>query len=110
MLTTLEIVLSLIESGATVRAYDPVAIPSARRIMPDIFYAENPYELAVDCDALVVVTEWNEFKQLDLEQILLSMRGNVIIDGRNIYSPEELHERGFVHRGIGRSYDSSTKP
>jgi len=106
---SIEIALRLIECGANVRAYDPVAIPSARRIMPDIFYAENPYELATNCDALVVVTEWNEFKQLDLEQILTSMRGNVIIDGRNIYSPEELYERGFVHRGIGRSYDTSTK-
>ena len=106
---SIEIALRLIECGATVRAYDPVAIPSARRIMPDVFYAENPYELATSCDALVVVTEWNEFKQLDLEQILTSMRGNVIIDGRNIYSPEELYERGFVHRGIGRSYDTSTK-
>ena len=103
---SIEIALRLIECGATVRAYDPVAIPSARRIMPDVFYAENPYELATSCDALVVVTEWNEFKQLDLEQILTSMRGNVIIDGRNIYSPEELYERGFVHRGIGRSYDN----
>ena len=106
---SIEIASSLIESGTTVRAYDPVAIPNARRIMPDIYYAENPYELANGCDALVVVTEWNEFKQLDLDQILISMRGNVIIDGRNIYSPEELHERGFIYRGIGRSYDTSLK-
>lgn len=106
---SIEITSSLIESGATVRAYDPVAIPTARRIMPDIYYAENAYELANGCDALVVVTEWNEFKQLDLDKILISMRGNVIIDGRNIYSPEELKERGFIHRGIGRSYDTSSK-
>ncbi len=106
---SIEIASSLIECGTTVRAYDPVAIPTARRIMPDIYYAENPYELANGCDALVVVTEWNEFKQLNLDQILISMRGNIIIDGRNIYSPEELQEHGFIHRGIGRSYDTSSK-
>ena len=106
---SIEIASSLIEYGTTVRAYDPVAIPTARRIMPDIYYAENPYELANGCDALVVVTEWNEFKQLNLDQILISMRGNIIIDGRNIYSPEELQEHGFIHRGIGRSYDTSSK-
>ena len=106
---SIEIASNLIESGATVRAYDPVAIPTARRIMPDIYYAEDAYELANGCDALVVVTEWNEFKQLDLDKVLISMRGNAIIDGRNIYSPEELQERGFIHRGIGRSYDTSSK-
>ncbi len=106
---SIDIAATLLQSGAEVRAYDPVAIPVARRLMPEIHYADDPYVLAAGCDALVVVTEWNEFKQLDLERVLAAMRGNVIIDGRNIYSTRELQARGFVYRGIGRGYDGSAE-
>ena len=106
---SIDIAATLMQSGAEVRAYDPVAIPNAQRLMPEIHYADDPYVLAAGCDALVVVTEWNEFKQLDLERVLAAMRGNVVIDGRNIYSTRELQARGFVHRGIGRGYDASAE-
>lgn len=102
---SIDIASALVQSGTEVRAYDPVAIPAAQKMMPEIHYAENAYELASGCDAMVVVTEWNEFKQLDLERILAAMRGNVLIDGRNIYSTHELQAHGFVYRGIGRGYD-----
>ena len=106
---SLEIISNLIKDGANVKAYDPVAIPSASKIIPNITYSNNPYELADGCDALIVVTEWNEFKQLDLDQILTAMSGNIIIDGRNIYSPKNMHKQGFVYRGIGRSYKNRLK-
>ena len=102
---SIDIAYALVQSGTEVRAYDPVAIPAAEKIMPEIHYIENAYELASGCDALIVVTEWNEFKQLDLERILAAMRGNVLIDGRNIYATNEMQAHGFVYRGIGRGYD-----
>ncbi len=106
---SIDIATTLLQSGVDVRGYDPVAIPAARRLMPEIHYTEDAYTLASGCDALVVVTEWNEFKHLDLIRILAAMRGNVLIDGRNIYSTREMLAHGFVYRGIGRGYDSSTE-
>ncbi len=92
-------------AGAHVRAYDPVAMENAARLAPDLELSPDPYTLATGCDALVVVTEWNEFKNLDLARIHDLMRQPVIIDGRNIYDPERVREFGFHYRGIGRGYD-----
>jgi UDPglucose 6-dehydrogenase len=68
--------------------------------------AANPYELAVGCDALVLVTEWNEFKHLDLARVKSLMRTPVLVDGRNVYEPEAMREAGFLYRGIGRGYST----
>lgn len=106
---SIQIASALLQSGTNVRAYDPVAIPAAQKLMPQVDYAEDAYALASGCDALVVVTEWNEFKHLDLSRILNAMRGNVLVDGRNIYSTRELQAHGFVYRGIGRGYDGRAK-
>ncbi len=102
---SIEIAEALQSAGAHVRCYDPVAMPNARRLMNGVGFAEDPYELARGCDALVVVTEWNEFKQLDLPRVHAEMRGNVIIDGRNIYPAQKMQELDFVYRGIGRGYN-----
>jgi UDPglucose 6-dehydrogenase len=96
----------LTSAGAHVRAYDPVARPVAQRVLPQVELAEDAYDLAQGCDALVVVTEWNEFKNLDLVRIGDLMTGNVLIDGRNIYEPEQIKELGFYYRGIGRGYET----
>ncbi|MGD2145718.1 MAG: UDP-glucose/GDP-mannose dehydrogenase family protein [Anaerolineae bacterium] len=93
-------------AGARVRGYDPVAGGVAGRMLPKVDLASDAYGLAEGCDALVVVTEWNEFKNLDLARIRDLMAGNVIIDGRNIYEPEQLKELGFHYRGTGRGYES----
>ena len=93
-------------AGARVRGYDPVARDVAGRMLPKIELLDNAYDLAAGCDALVVVTEWNEFKNLDLARIRQSMAGNVMIDGRNIYEPEQMTELGFHYRGVGRGYES----
>jgi UDPglucose 6-dehydrogenase len=71
---------------------------------------ENPYDMADGCDALVVCTEWNEFKQLDLGRIHRVMRQPVIVDGRNIYDPKAVIDHGFKYRGIGRGYDGDGQP
>jgi len=94
----------LLAAGAKVKAYDPVAMDFARPQLPSVEMAPDPYSLAEDCDALMVITDWNEFKQLDLERIQKIMRQPYIFDGRNIYDPEEMKEFGFHYRGVGRGY------
>ncbi len=99
---SIDIVEELKKAGAKVRAYDPVAMDVARGIITGIEYCGNAYEMAKGCDALMVITEWNEFKQLDLEQIKSLLNKPVIFDGRNIYDPSMMKELGFTYRGIGR--------
>lgn len=102
---SIDIAQALVSSGANVKAYDPVAIDNARTLMPAVKMANNAYELAKNCDAVIVVTEWNEFKQLDLKRVLESMKTPVLLDGRNIYNPPEVKALGFTYRGIGRGFD-----
>ena len=100
----LEIAAQLIEMGARVKAYDPIANEACRRQYPDlkIEYADNALALAVDCDAVVIVTEWEEFRYLDLDQIGEVMKQKVVVDGRNVLDPEAVEAAGFKYRGIGR--------
>ena len=100
----LEIARMLQNEGAFVAGYDPVAMPNAGKAVPNLRLAEDPYELAETSDALLVCTEWNEFKQLDLARIRDLMKQPVIVDGRNIYDPAKMYELGFRYRAVGRSY------
>jgi len=99
---SIDISNSLVAAGARVRGYDPVARESAAALMPDIEICGDVYEMAAGCDALVVVTEWNEFKQLDLEKLKALLNSPVIYDGRNIYDPTLMKGTGFNYRAIGR--------
>ncbi len=99
---SLDIAKVLLAAGALVRAYDPAAMEGSRRILPDIEYMNDAYETAAGADAVVVVTEWNEFRYLDLGRVKQSMRRPVVIDGRNIYDPAAMRDLGFTYRGIGR--------
>ncbi len=99
---SIDIAESLNKSGATVRAYDPVAMEVARPLLPGVEMFNEPYKMAKDCDALMVVTEWNEFKQLDLEKVKNVLKSPVIYDGRNIYDPKIMKEIGFTYRAVGR--------
>ncbi|HUV26401.1 MAG TPA: UDP-glucose/GDP-mannose dehydrogenase family protein [Anaerolineales bacterium] len=105
---SVDIAKSLQEHGATVRAFDPVAMSVAEPLLPGVEMAEDPYSMAADCDALLVITEWNEFKHLDLERVRGVMKQPVIFDGRNIYEPEILRSLGFNYRAFGRGYNGHT--
>jgi UDPglucose 6-dehydrogenase len=100
---SIEIAHALRKKGAIVRAYDPVAMEKAKAIMPDLDYRRNAQGVARGADALVIVTEWNEFKRLDMLKFKRLMRRPVVVDGRNVYDPEEMRRLGFVYRGIGRN-------
>lgn len=99
---SIDISNALIAAGAHVCGYDPVARKAAAPLMPAVEICDDVYKMAEGCDALVVVTEWNEFKQLDLERIKDMLKSPVIYDGRNIYEPALMKELGFAYRAIGR--------
>ena len=106
----LDLARRLIECGARIRAYDPEGMVRAKHVVPAIEMTDSAYELAVDCDALMVCTEWNEFKHLDLARIRGVMRSPVIVDGRNIYDPDLMTQLGFHYRGVGRGYGPDGEP
>jgi UDPglucose 6-dehydrogenase len=95
----------LVDSGAAVRAYDPIAMKVATKVMPKVKMAQNPYHLAEGCDLIMINTEWNEFRQLDLRRIKEVMNQPFLFDGRNIYNPSKMAELGFRYRGVGRGYN-----
>jgi UDPglucose 6-dehydrogenase len=100
---SLAIIDGLLKGGARVRAYDPKALPVARRILGDrVTLCQRSYEAAEGADALVVVTEWNEFREPDFLRLKTLMRRPTIFDGRNIYNPQHVRELGFHYEGIGR--------
>ena len=99
---SIDIAKVLLAAGAEVRAYDPAAIERAKPLLPDVVYLKDAYEVATGADAIVLVTEWNEFRQLDMARLKQVMRRPVIIDGRNIYDPAVMKSLGFTYRGIGR--------
>jgi UDPglucose 6-dehydrogenase len=102
---SIDIARMLKQAGAAVKGYDPVAMEWARRVIPSMELAANAYELVTGCDAVIVCTEWNEFKQIDLTRAKALMKQPVIVDGRNIYDPDRLQEMGFTYLGVGRGYD-----
>ena len=100
---SIEIVTHLVEAGATVRVYDPVAMVNAKKALPTVVeYAESPYAAARGADAVVLATEWNEFKFLDLDRLRGVMHRPVVFDGRNMWEPERMRRLGFEYHSIGR--------
>lgn len=99
---SLEIIHLLQAEGVTIRAYDPVAMERARPILSNVEFADDAYQLATGCDALVLVTPWNEFKELDMARVRAAMRTPVLFDGRNIYDPARMAGLGFTYLGVGR--------
>jgi UDPglucose 6-dehydrogenase len=102
---SIDVANSLLAAGATVRAFDPVAMEVARSILPEVEMFPDVYSMADKCDALMVMTDWNEFKHLDLNRICGLLKQPVLFDGRNIYDPETMSKLGFHYRGLGRGYD-----
>ncbi len=99
---SIPLVNALVERGAEVSAFDPVAREQAEKIFTGIEFAPNAEEAASGADALVIVTEWDEFRALDLEKIAESLRGKVLVDLRNVYDREEAEGAGLTYYGVGR--------
>ncbi|MEP6769753.1 MAG: UDP-glucose/GDP-mannose dehydrogenase family protein [Acidobacteriota bacterium] len=92
----------LVRAGATIRAFDPAAMENARALLPDIHYATDAYDCAAGADFLVLATEWNEFRALDLPRLAGAMKSRTIIDLRNVYEPKAMKEAGWNYTGVGR--------
>ena len=99
---SLDIINALVRKGATVKAYDPVAMTVAQRLLPPITYANDPYEAINGADAVLLLTEWNVFKQVDFTKVKSLMNAPVLFDGRNLYDPQEMEKLGFTYRAVGR--------
>jgi UDPglucose 6-dehydrogenase len=99
---SLDVIELLKHAGAKVSAYDPQAMPAAKKILKEVRFARDPYDLARGADCLVLLTEWNEFKDLDLKRIKRLMRQPVIVDGRNLYDPKTVRRLGFRYSAVGR--------
>jgi UDPglucose 6-dehydrogenase len=98
----LDVVRALQQEGAKVRAYDPQAMDKAREVLPDIEYCRDAYEAATGADAVVLCTEWDEFRQLDLERLRGLMPHPILLDGRNVFDPHQMAKLGYLYKSIGR--------
>jgi len=103
---SIPLITALHDMGAVVRAYDPVGMEQAKKVLPELVYCSNPYECAKDADVLVIVTEWEQFRALDLNRLKETMRAPVIVDLRNIYPSEDMVRHGFVYESVGRPSQS----
>lgn len=99
---SLDIIPALQAAGAKVRAYDPAGIVEAEKLLSGVEFTSGPYLCAEGADALVIITEWNEFRALDTKRLKEIMTGDVVVDLRNIYSPEDMRSRGFNYVSVGR--------
>jgi UDPglucose 6-dehydrogenase len=99
---SLAIIQTLQDGGAIIKAYDPEGMEAAKSLLPNVTFAANPYECATGADALVIVTEWNAFRALDLGRMKDLLNQPIVVDLRNIYRPEEMRKRGFVYTSVGR--------
>src|SRR5580765_4671072 len=97
-----DIINELVKRGAAVKAYDPVAMSEARHYLPEIGYAVDEYDAITGADVLVIITEWNQFRALDMERVKQLLKAPKIADLRNIYEPEDMREMGFEYVGVGR--------
>jgi UDPglucose 6-dehydrogenase len=98
----LDIVPALQAQGATVQAYDPEGMEEAAKLLKDVRFLEGPYDAAEGADVLVILTEWNAFRALDLDRVKLLMNTPVLVDLRNVYTPSEMRASGFVYASVGR--------
>ncbi|MDF2764303.1 MAG: rkpK, partial [Rhodospirillales bacterium] len=107
---SLSILPALIGAGAHVRAYDPEGMAEAKKLMPHVTYCGDAYEAMEGADALVVLTEWNQFRALDFDRVKRLLREPVVIDLRNVYDPIQMREAGFAYSCIGRPASAVSAP
>jgi UDPglucose 6-dehydrogenase len=101
--SAIAIIQGLLAEGAKVRAFDPAAMGEAKAVLPDLEYGEDAYGVAEGVDALVLATEWNQFRRLDLQRLKGLMKSPTFIDLRNVYDPDQMKKLGFDYSGVGRS-------
>jgi UDPglucose 6-dehydrogenase len=99
---SIALITALTDMGATVRAYDPAGMEQAKKLLPEIDYCDGPYTCAEGADSLVIATEWEQFRALDLEKLKQLMAQPVIVDLRNIYHPDDMARHGFRYDSVGR--------
>ena len=100
---SIDIIRALQKEGATLRVYDPVAMPNSKELLDEtVTFCADAYEAADGADALVIVTEWDEFRDLDLERIRTLLAQPIVIDGRNVFEPARMEELGFIYKSVGR--------
>ncbi|RKY56213.1 MAG: UDP-glucose 6-dehydrogenase [Candidatus Neomarinimicrobiota bacterium] len=104
---SLEVIKRLQEEGAKIKAYDPAAMEKIKKLFPSVSYENNPYEVAKGSDALIILTDWDEFKNLNLKKIKSLLIRPIIVDGRNIFDPNEMNKLGFLYKCFGRNVTSS---
>jgi UDPglucose 6-dehydrogenase len=100
--SSIVIIEDLLAMGAKVKAFDPVAMDEAKAVLPEVEYGGDPYDVAKGSDALVLVTEWNQFRRLDLQRIKTLLKRPIFIDLRNVYDPDQMKRLGFNYCGVGR--------
>jgi UDPglucose 6-dehydrogenase len=100
----------LLQEGCTVVAYDPAAMERARQVLPNVEYVSSPYEAARGADALLILTEWDEFASLDLDRVYHQLKYPIIVDGRNLYLPEVMAAHGFTYYSVGRQTTAPETP
>ena len=100
---SLDIVPALQAQGAHVQAFDPAGLHEARQLLRDVDFKDDPYAAATGADVLVIITEWDQFRALDLDRIKLLMKTPVLVDLRNIYKPDDMRARGFAYTSVGRA-------
>jgi UDPglucose 6-dehydrogenase len=106
---SLEVIHLLQNEGAIIQAYDPQAMDNAKKEVKRVKFCENPYQVAEGADALILATEWNEFKQIDFKKIHTLMRQHIILDGRNLWNPDLVRSQGFKYYDIGRGTNGETE-
>jgi UDPglucose 6-dehydrogenase len=104
---SLVILPALMARGAKLRAYDPVSMGKAKALLKKVKFCKDPYETVQGAEAVLVLTDWNEFKQVDFQKLRLILKQPILIDGRNMYDPREMAEKGFAYHGMGRGETSN---
>jgi UDPglucose 6-dehydrogenase len=100
---SLDIIPALQAAGARIRAFDPESMHEARKMLSDVEFAEGPYRCLEGADAMVILTEWDQFRALDLDRVKAALKSPVVVDLRNVYKPSEMRDMGFSYHSVGRS-------
>jgi UDPglucose 6-dehydrogenase len=107
---SLVVIKELLAQGVNLRLYDPIAMPNAMKLIadhPNLTFCKDEFDAALNCDAIVLMTEWKQFRLVDRKALLKTMRGNAFFDGRNQYDSQEMTDDGFIYYSIGKRHESS---